>query len=199
MKSNICVLSNNKECLNDILSETEKVLVYNNLEKQNALRLRLLAEEMVGLVSELIDNFDGEFYLENKGNKYRLCASLDVSYMDKNLKQKLIDLSSNKKNKFSKGIKGKILSAFENIALSISENGVCVPGSIVYNPYEDYTDGVTYAWRLNDYKEEVKADVQAKANEWDELEKSIIAKLADDVLVGVRTEKVEIMIIKKFD
>lgn len=199
MKSNICVLSNNKECLNDILSETEKVLVYNNLEKQNALRLRLLAEEMVGLVSELINNFDGEFYLENKGNKYRLCASLDVSYMDKNLKQKLIDLSSNKKNKFSKGIKGKILSAFENIALSISENGVCVPGSIVYNPYEDYTDGVTYAWRLNDYKEEVKADVQAKANEWDELEKSIIAKLADDVLVGVRTEKVEIMIIKKFD
>ena len=33
---------------------------------------------------------------------------------------------------------------------------------------------------------------------WDELEKSIVAKLADDVIVGVRGKNVEIVIKKEF-
>ena len=36
------------------------------------------------------------------------------------------------------------------------------------------------------------------SEEWDQLEKSIVAKLADDVIVGVRGKKVEIIIKKKF-
>ena len=45
----------------------------------------------------------------------------------------------------------------------------------------------------------VKKTTQKENKEaWDELEKSIIANLADDVLVGVRKDKVEILIIKKF-
>lgn len=33
---------------------------------------------------------------------------------------------------------------------------------------------------------------------WDELEKSIVAKLADDVQVGIRSGKVELVIRKRF-
>ena len=173
MKSNICVLSNNKECLKNIFVETEKALAYNNLAKQDALRLRLLAEEMV----ELIEDFEGEFWIENKGSKYRLYASLNVEYMDKSLKDKLLNLATNKKNRLAKGIKGKILSIFENIALSISENGAYIPSTIGYTPYEEYADTYSYAWSLNEYKQDVKSSAD-KANEWDELEKSIIANLA---------------------
>lgn len=198
MKSNICVLTKDKKCLNDIFVETEKVLAYNNLAKKDALKLRLLAEEMVGLIAELIEDFEGEFWLENKGSKYRLYASLTVEYMDKTLKERLLNLATNKKNRLAKGIKGKILSVFENIALSISENGAYIPSTIGYAHYEDYTDGYTYTWSLNDYKAEIKEN-GTKKSEWDELELSIIAKLADDVLVGVRKDKVEILIIKKFD
>ena len=36
------------------------------------------------------------------------------------------------------------------------------------------------------------------SGDWDQLEKSIVAKLADDVIVGVRGKKVEIIIIKEF-
>lgn len=35
-------------------------------------------------------------------------------------------------------------------------------------------------------------------DEWDHLDKSIVARLADDVIVGVRSKKVEIIIKKKF-
>ena len=197
MKSNICVLSSNKECLKNIFVEAEKALAYNNLQKQDALRLRLLAEEMVGLISELIDDFEGEFWIENKGSKYRLYASLNVEYMDKSLKDRLLNLATNKKNRLAKGIKGKILSIFENIALSISENGAYIPSTIAYNSFEEYSDTYSYAWSLNEYKQEVQTKSKQSA-EWDELEKSIIANLADDVLVGVRKDKVEILIVKKF-
>ncbi len=197
MKSNICKLSKDKKCLRNIISETEKVLEYNNLNKQNALRLRLLAEEMVGLISELIDNFEGDFWLENEGNKYRLYASLNVKNINKELKENLIELSSNKKNNLAKGIKGKILSVFQNIALDIAENGAYVPSSYYYTSCEEYAHAYSYTWSLTEYTTNIKTS-ENKETEWDELEKSIIAKLANDVLVGVLKDKVEILIVKDF-
>ena len=37
-----------------------------------------------------------------------------------------------------------------------------------------------------------------KSDEWDELEKSVIASTADDVIVGVKGKRADIVIIKKF-
>ena len=48
------------------------------------------------------------------------------------------------------------------------------------------------------YRTNIKTD-EDKTSEWDELEKSIIAKLATDVLVGVLKDKVEILIVKDFN
>lgn len=51
------------------------------------------------------------------------------------------------------------------------------------------------AWHLSSYKENVSDNTE----EWDELEKSIIANLANDVIVGVKGKKVDIIIKKTFD
>ena len=49
------------------------------------------------------------------------------------------------------------------------------------------------------YRESFDSNAQAEKQEaWDELEKSIIAKLADDVIVGVLGGKVDIVVKKKF-
>jgi hypothetical protein len=37
-----------------------------------------------------------------------------------------------------------------------------------------------------------------KAEAWDELEKSVIASVADDVIVGVKGKNAKVVIIKKF-
>ena len=42
----------------------------------------------------------------------------------------------------------------------------------------------------------MKKEEQVEA--WDELEKSVIASVADDVIVGVRGKRAEIVILKKF-
>ena len=106
--------------------------------------------------------------------------------------------SSNKKNNLAKGIKGKILSVFQNMALDIVENGTYIPSSYYYTSCEEYAHSYSYAWSLTEYTTNIKTD-EDKTSEWDELEKSIIAKLATDVLVGVLKDKVEILIVKDFN
>ena len=52
-------------------------------------------------------------------------------------------------------------------------------------------------WSLNRYRSAVK-EGKAPAENWDELEKSVIARLADDVQIGISGQNVEMVIYKKF-
>ena len=45
---------------------------------------------------------------------------------------------------------------------------------------------------------EEKKDAGIALDEWDELEKSIIANIADDVSVGINKDMVEMIITKRF-
>jgi hypothetical protein len=56
----------------------------------------------------------------------------------------------------------------------------------------------TYAWTLDYYVKQQKEGTAESGEAWDQIEKSIVAKLADDVIVGVRGKKVEIVIKKEF-
>jgi hypothetical protein len=60
-----------------------------------------------------------------------------------------------------------------------------------------YSMGITpvYSWSLNKYRNVVKKE---NVEDWDELEKSIIANIADDVIVGVKGRKATFIIVKKF-
>ena len=49
-------------------------------------------------------------------------------------------------------------------------------------------------WNLEQYKQQAKAETEA----WDELEKSVLASVADDVTVGVKGNRAEIVIVKNF-
>lgn len=54
--------------------------------------------------------------------------------------------------------------------------------------------GYIYSWSLFNYK----TAVEEKKDEYAELERSIVAKLADDIIVGVRGKNVEIVVKKSF-
>ena len=53
----------------------------------------------------------------------------------------------------------------------------------------------SYLWTLEQYRNSVNTEEQAEA--WDELEKSVIASVADDVIVGVKGNRVDVVIVKK--
>ena len=198
MKSNICVIKRGGLGLENILTEVDKVTKYNSLDKKEALRLRLLAEELVGMLPGLVKNFDGCFWLQNDERKYELHVELSVEGLSKEKKEQLISVSASNKNAAASGFMGKIRDIAENMLLFSDDPSRThfLEADFLYGC--DAADfHYSYAWSLDYYmeKQRVKKD---SGNEWDELEKSIVAKLADDVIVGVRGKNVEIIIKKEF-
>ena len=208
MKSNICKLNKDLTCLETVLSEVEKVTAYNSLEDKKALRLRLLAEELCGMLPGLTQNFIGEFWAENDGDSYELHVELKADDMTIDLRDELISVSKSGKNAAAKGIMGKIRAVAETMLLAASDPTLPAPLPEVefydyhgFNMGLGYIDptitvetGYVYYWSLFNYK----TAVEEKEDEYVELERSIVAKLADDIIVGVRGKNVEIVVKKSF-
>ena len=201
MKSDICNFRKGGCGLEAILAEVEKVTVYNSLSPKSALRLRLLAEELTGMLRELVDNFEGRFWMQNEGQKYELHAELFVDEMSIEEKQALIDMSASKKNAAAVGFMGKVREIAEDMLLYSQQMGGPLGHFSAGDCLCDFSfSGMNYmyAWTLDNYVAQNKEKMANKGEEWDQLEKSIVANLADDVIVGVRGNKVEIVITKAF-
>lgn len=202
MKSNICKIENGIKDLDAILAESEKVAVYNELTHKQTLQLRLICEEIDGMLPNIIDDFNGDFWIEFENGVCKVNVSLRFDEFTAEKKEGLVRIAKNKKNAAAVGIVGKIRSALEDVFLDSSfdsgeiafESGYFVTGC--YNVMDHYS-GVDYArlWSLEKHRCYVKED---KSEEWDELEKSVIASVADDVIVGVKGKRADIIVVKKF-
>ena len=207
MKSNICLLNKDLTCLKAVLCEVEKVTAYNGLEDKKALRIRLLAEELCGMLPGLVENFSGKFWAENDGENYELHVELRADDMSLDIRDELISVSKSGKNAAATGIMGKIRAVAETMLLSASDPTIPVPDGEFYDcngynmgfgymdPAIMYEAGYVYTWSLFSYKNAV---VEKEAEAYAELERSIVAKLADDIIVGVRGKNVEIVVKKSF-
>ena len=209
MKSNICKLNEDLNCLGAVLAEVEKVTAYNGLEAKKALRLRLLAEELCGMLPGLTQNFKGEFWAETDGDNYELHVELRADDMDIDLRDELISVSKSGKNAAAKGVMGKIRAVAETMLLTafdptlppaLSEGEFCDyhgfnMGFGYIDPTVSYETGYVYSWSLFNYKTAVE---EHEEDAYAELERSIVAKLADDIIVGVRGKQVEIVVKKSF-
>ena len=60
------------------------------------------------------------------------------------------------------------------------------------------THGLTYGWSMKAYKSAVAERREEEADKWDELEKSITARLADEIRIFIRGNAVELVIEKAF-
>ena len=208
MKSNICKLNKDLTCLEAVLAEVEKVTTYNALEDKKALRLRLLAEELCGMLPGLVENFSGEFWAENEGDNYELHVELKADDMSIDLRDELISVSKSGKNAAAKGIMGKIRAVAETMLLAAFDPDLApMAAPVAFYDYHGYNMGFgyiapemeaelgcIYTWSLFNYK----TAVEDKEDEYAELERSIVAKLADDIIVGVRGKNVEIIVKKSF-
>ena len=208
MRSDICKLNEDLSCLASVLDEVDKVTVYRGLNDKNALRLRLLAEELCGMLPGLVENFSGKFWAENDGSDYELHVELKADDMSLELRDELISVSRSGKNAAAKGIMGKIRAVAETMLLSASDSAVPLPAGEFYDgqgfnmgfgyidPAISCESGYAYSWSLYNYKSAVS---EGEEDAYAELERSIVAKLADDIIVGVRGKNVEIIVKKSFN
>ena len=204
MKSNVCKIENGTKDLDAILKESEKVAVYNELTHKQTLQLRLICEEIDGMLPNIIDDFNGEFWIDFEDGVCKVNVSIRFNEFTVEKKDGLVALAKNKKNAAAVGIVGKIRSALENVFL---ENEYFGGGDMPlesryfvtqYYGSMDHYSGMGYAcfWSLEQYRSTVKKEEKTEA--WDELEKSVIASVADDVIVGVKGKRADIIVVKKF-
>lgn len=201
MKSTVCHLDGSRRELGQALKETEKTAAYAGLGKRETLQLRLLAEELTGIFKGVAGDFAADFWVEEEKGIFRLNLA-SVVRLGREKKEKLISLSSSGKNEADKGFMGKLGRLFEAYADNCDEVGeYCAQAGIMLPGMQlgsgDIMTMNSYTiWSLSDYKDSVVSE--KKEEEWDELECSIVAKLADDVTVSVRNQKVHLTVTKKF-
>ena len=198
MKSNVCKIENGIKDLTAIFKECEKVAVYNKLNHKQSLQLRLICEEIDGMLPNIIDDFEGDIWFEFENGVCKVNVSIQISGFDISKKEELIGLAKNGKNAAAVGIVGKIRSAIENVLLDeVAMSALtAMPDTSHLPPEVEMAMSFDHVWSLENYKSTVRKDEQAEA--WDELEKSVIASVADDVIVGVKGKRADIVIIKKF-
>jgi hypothetical protein len=198
MRSNICKIEKGTKDLAAILKESERVAEYNGFTHKQTLQLRLLCEEIDGMLPNIIDDFDGEMWIDFEDGVCKITVSIRIPEFNIDKKEELIGIAKNKKNAAAVGVVGKIRNAIENFFLDeeTMKSMALSAGDAEFS--NGYYEGVDYAylWRLEEYRSTVKKEAHTDA--WDELEKSVIASASDDVIVGVKGKCAEIVIIKKF-
>ena len=206
MRTDEIRIDNHGTGLSEALHEMERFSEYVKLTGRDSLRMRLLAEEAIGMIKQLTTDFEGVFFAESKGNQCSIHIIGEALISGEN-RAELLALSRSGKNILAKGIMGKIrdifdvsLSADEYIpGVEVLDYGIC-PGYMYFGGDSSYAENV---WSLKQYKSRVKKDYldpeTDKGEEaWDELQKSIVANLADDIQIGVLQGKVQMIIYKKF-
>ena len=197
MESNVCKIENGTRDLEAILKESEKVAEYNGLTHKQALQLRLLCEELDGMLPNIIDDFEGDLWIAYENGVCKVNVAIQIPEFDSGKKEELIGVAKNKKNAASVGIVGKIRNAIEDFFLSNAVSDTFRVSSSAFCLSTGYSEGVEYSylWSLEQYRSTVKEE---KTADWDELEKSVIASVADDVIVGIKGNRADIVVVKKF-
>ncbi len=153
-----------------ILNETEKIAAENKLDRKQTMHLRLLSEELMCLVPQLMQYGSATFWIENEGTQYEMHMKVTPKE-NMTFAKKLPEIGEDA------GIGKRVSRAFASAISMVTKGKSCM-------------------WTLSGYIDEVKAHDKMNSPAWDELERSIMAKLADDVTVKTIGREVELIVTK---
>ena len=191
MKSDVIVISTDGAGMDKALIQAEKVAQYKELSSKASHDIRLLAEEMMGMMRSITGGANGRFWIEDEDGVFKLHLRTET-FVDFGKREKLLSVSRSGKNEAARGIMGKIRTFFDPLD--------SMP--IFFNTTPEGMSG-NQLWSMRAYQDVLMDQIrknQAGAEEaWDELEKSVVSHIADDIKVAIRGKEVELIIIKAFE
>ncbi len=194
MKSDVIVVSSKGQGMDAALAQADKTAEQMGLSVRQTLHMRLMVEEMMSMVRSIIGELEGKFWIEREGKISRLYLQM-VTLLDTEQRKQLVSASTSGKNEAHRGIMGKIRAFFE--PMPIDDTPAYLAETIMpSNPNGDLT------WSMEAYRQRLiarKDDSSRAQQEWDELEKSVVSHIADNVTVSIRGYDTELMILKKWD
>ena len=208
MKTAEITVTSSGKGINEALAQTETLGMECGLKSKEILRLRLLAEELFGMAKNIVGEIEACYYAKADNRRFEINISSDVD-MTKEMKKQLISVSSGNGNTASAGFMGKLKDMIGTALLpkdaganlwssfSLGLMGVASNSS----PAAQAAAADAYYWSMQNYKKAVdskRSDDEAAKQAWDELEKSIIANIADEITVCIKGTNVKISVQKQF-
>ena len=197
MKTDVIVVSSTGKQMETALQQVEKVAAYKGLSHKDALHLRLLAEEMLGMMRSITGEKEGSFWIEDDKGVYSLHLKVNTS-MNSEKREQLLSASTSGTNAAAKGIMGRLRDFFDRGA---DDDVIAWSSPLLTMGEYDSSSVMDYEWSMMNYQEELAQRVARKEADaveaWDELEKSVVAHAADNVIVSIRGRDVEMTLVKK--
>lgn len=204
MKSDVIKVKNTGEGMTDALHAALDSAAYRRLEKKDALHLRLLAEETLGMMSQITSATDADFWVQSEGKQFEihLVAFANVTV---EMRKELLKSSTSGKNEAARGFMGMIRDIFDralasqNMSETFEVGMALAPDIYSGDPMSYATNAGIATWTMSRYRTTLECDSTENAKEeWDELERSIVANIADEVKIAIEGDKVEMTVYKNF-
>ena len=199
MKTDVITVSSRGKQMEKALEQADKVAAYKGLSAKDALHLRLLTEEMMGLMRSITGEKEGTFWIEDEDGEYQLHLKVRAMLTSEEREQ-LLAVSSSGKNESAKGLMGRLRDFFDwgsDADLSAYSSPLLLPDAFE----QSSSPMLDWEWSMSRYERALSSQMeqgdQAVKEAWDELEKSVVSHVADDVKVAIRSGTVEMIIIKK--
>lgn len=193
MKTEVIVVSSKENGMDLALDHVDELVTQLGLNPKDTMHLRLLVEEMLNLVRSIIGQLECKFWIETTDERYQLHLQT-MTLLDREQRKQLISTSTRGKNEAHRGIMGKLRAFFE--PLPIDDTPEYLLDTI------DTMENGDLIWSLDAYRERLrkKKDTAAGAQEeWDELEKSLVSHLADNIQVSISGYELNLIIYKKIN
>ena len=194
-------IDNTDEKASAAIDMVDEFLDGKDLDRKKKIHLRLLAEETVGMVKAMTGDFEAFFWMEEDSGEYRVKLNLKTD-MDREKKEELLSLSTTGENTAAKGFMGRLREVIENSLLDFDSTLKLQQqndANVGYNYMgmgvvgDASMAGTPIVWSLAGYKQTLEDGEEA----WDELERSIVASLAKDVTIGIRSNVVDMTILAR--
>lgn len=194
-------IDNTDEKASAAIDMVDEFLDGMDLDRKKKIHLRLLAEETVGMVKAMTGDFEAFFWMEEDSGEYRVKLNLKTD-MDREKKEELLSLSTTGENTAAKGFMGRLREVIENSLLDFDSTLKLQQqneANVGYNYMgmgvvgDASMAGTPIVWSLAGYKQTLEDGEEA----WDELERSIVASLAKDVTIGIRSNVVDMTILAR--
>ena len=193
MKTDKISVSSQGARMNAALEQADKVAAYKGLSMKDALHLRLLTEEMMGLMRSITGEREGIFWIEDEDGEYRLHLQVRT-LLNSEEREQLLAVSSTGKNESAKGLMGRIRDFFD---WGSDEDLATYTSPLLLPDAFEYTSSPSLDWEENALSTQIEQGDQNVREAWDELEKSVVSHVADEVKVSIRSGTVEMIIYKK--
>ncbi|SKB70277.1 hypothetical protein SAMN06296386_10463 [Lachnospiraceae bacterium] len=190
----------------DIFERADEMIAEFELDHKKALHARLIFEETAGMLSNIAGEFTADVWFEENNHNFSLKLKAKTR-MDLDKKNDLLSVASDKKNTKVKGFMDKIGDIIQNgilnydYVMNLSQEYAGVPvnyGALGIYGSSDALLQSGVMWSLSSYKDSLSEEMEAEGGvkeAWDELERSIVASIAKDVLVGVKGNTFEMTIL----